>query len=149
MTEQVSPWLPETEFNAAPAVIAIAARRSGEPAPERVPQVADEAMARSLDRARSDLLDRIEVLDSAVEVEAQQYSYEAQALAANWGEAAAFWREFRHDQYTPVAQQVAVTLSRFATLFPYPMGGQPNSPGVRSTAVHILRDAADALTTGH
>ncbi|MXX31300.1 MAG: hypothetical protein F4Z51_03510 [Chloroflexi bacterium] len=148
MTEQVSPWLPETEFNASPAVIVIAVRRSGEPAAERIPQVAVEAMTRSLDRARADLLDRIEVLDSSVEVEAQRYSYEAQALAANWGEAAAFWREFRHDRYTPAAQQMAVTLSRFATLFPYPMGGQPNSPGVRSAAVHILRDAVDALTTG-
>ncbi|MCY3559442.1 MAG: hypothetical protein OXH13_12495 [Chloroflexi bacterium] len=148
MTEQVSPWLPETEFNASPAVIVIAVRRSGEPAAERIPQVAVEAMTRSLDRARADLLDRIELLDSSVEVEAQRYSYEAQALAANWGEAAAFWREFRHDRYTPVAQQMAVTLSRFATLFPYPMGGQPNSPGVRSAAVHILRDAVDALTTG-
>jgi len=149
MTEQVSPWLAETELSAAPAMIAIVARRSGEPVPERIPQVAVDAMAGSLDRARRDLLDRIEVLDSAVEVEAQRYSYEAQALAANWGEAAAFWREFRHDRYTPMAQQMAVTLSRFATLFPYPMGGQPNSPGVRSAAVHILRDAADALTSGH
>ena len=149
MTEQVSPWLPKAEFNAASVVIAIDARRSGEPDADRIPQVAVEALAGSLNRARSDLRDRIEVLDSSVELEAQRYSYEAQALAANWGEAAAFWREFRHDLYTPVAQQMAVTLSRFATLFPYPMGGQPNSPGVRSAAVHILRDAVDALTTSH
>ncbi len=145
MTEQVSPWLPETEFNAAPAVIAVVARRSGASVPERLPQVASDAMAGALDRARRDLLDRIEVLNSAVEVEAQRYSYEAQALAANWGEAATFWRELRHDRYTPMAQQMAVTLSRFATLFPYPMGGQPNNPGVRTAAVHTLREVLDIL----
>ena len=147
MTEQVSPWLPESEFNAAPVVIAIAARRSGAPTVEYIERAAADALASSLDRARRDLRERIEVLDSAVELEAQRYSYEAQALAANWGEAATFWREFRDDRYSPMAQQVAVTLSRYATLFPYPMGGQPNSPGVRSAAVHILHEAADALNT--
>ena len=147
MTEQVSPWLPESEFNAAPVVIAIAARRSGAPAMEHIERAAADALASSLDRARRDLRERIEMLDSAVELEAQRYSYEAQALAANWGEAATFWRDYRHDRYSPMAQQVAVTLSRYATLFPYPMGGQPNSSGVRSAAVHILHEAADALNT--
>ena len=111
--------------------------------------VAVEAFAGSTDRVRRDLLARIELLDSDIEIEPQRYSHEVQALAANWGEAATFWREFPHGEYTPLAQQLAVTLSRYATLFPYPMGGQPNHPGVRSAAVHILHEAADVLARTH
>ena len=149
MTEQVSPWLTESEFNASPSLILIAARRAREADPQAIRRVAAETFARATDRTRGVLRERVELLDSAIEVDPQRHAHEAQALAANWGEAAAFWREFPHPEYTPVAQRLAVTLSRYATLFPYPMGGQPNSPGVRSAAVHILRDAADALPRTH
>ena len=145
MTEQVSPWLPESDFNEAPVHMLISARRSGDPAPEAIERTAAQAMLSSVDRVQRDLVDRIGLLDSSVEIQPQQYSHDVQALAGNWGEAATFWREFPHGVYTPVAQHMAVTLSRYATLFPYPMGGQPNNPGVRSAAVHILHDASDAL----
>ena len=149
MTEQISPWLLETEFNASSVLILITARRIGASAPERIAHVAAQAFDRSIDRAERDLLDRIELLDSGVEIEPQHYSHEVQALAANWGEAATFWREFPHESYGPIAQHMAVVLSRYSTLFPYPMGGQPNNPGVRSAAVHILHEAADVLAAGH
>ncbi len=149
MTEQVSPWLPEAEFSASPVLILITAGRVGEPDPGAIGRVAAEAFAGSTDRVRRDLLDRVELLDSDIEIEPQRYSHEVQALAANWGEAANFWRECPHDEYTPTAQQLAVTLSRYATLFPYPMGGQPNNPGVRSAAVHILHEAAQFLPATH
>ena len=144
MTEQVSPWLAETEFNASPTLILIAARKvngTNEPDPDRVVEVAAEAFARSKERARADLGDRIALLDSSVEIEPQRYAHEAQTLAANWGEAATFWREMSDPDFTPIAQQMAVTLSRYATLFPYPMGGQPNHPGVRNAAVRVLSEA--------
>ncbi|MDE2746539.1 MAG: hypothetical protein OXI41_11235 [Chloroflexota bacterium] len=149
LTEQVSPWLAESEFNDAPVLILITARRDGPPDSGQIVQVAGQAFAQSMDRARRDLLERIEVLDSDIELEPQRYSHETQALAACWGEAATFWREFPHAEYSAMAQQLAVTLSRYATLFPYPMGGQPNNPGVRSAAVHILHEAAGILAVAH
>ncbi len=152
MTEQVSPWLAEVEFDAAAVQavqIVITARRVGAADDGQVERVAQAAFAGALARARSDLRGRIEQLESAVELEPQRHAHEMQTLAANWGEAAAFWRAVPHFEYTPAAQQIAVTLSRCATLFPYPMGGQPNHPGVRTTAVHILQRAADALPPAH
>ena len=145
MTEQVSPWLPEADFNRLSRVTLIAARRAASPDRDEIAATAERALAESSAPALRDLADRIGLLDSNVEIEPQQYSHDVQTLAGNWGEAATFWREFPHAVYTPVAQHMAVTLSRYATLFPYPMGGQPNNPGVRSAAVHILRDASDAL----
>lgn len=149
MTEQVSPWLAESEFNASPALILIAARRLGEPQPDRITIVAEHAFTRSTDRIQQHLFEQIQLLDSDIEIEPQRFAHDAQTLAANWGEAAACWRTFPHDSYTALSQQIAVTLSRYATLFPYPMGGQPNNPGVRSAAVHILHEAATALDTAH
>ena len=145
MTEQVSPWLAQTTFNESPALILIAARRTRSPQADRIDQVAAEAFGQSLDRIRRDLDDRIATLDSAIELEPQRYAHDVQALAANWGEAATFWRAHTNAKLTPVAQHLAVTLSRYATLFPYPMGGQPNNPGVRDTAARFLREARDAL----
>lgn len=149
MTEQVSPWLAESEFNASPALIVITARRVGSANPDDIGRVAAAVCSAALERVHRDLLDRTELLDSDVEIEPQRYSHDVQALAGNWGEAATFWREFPHSGYTPLAQQMAVTLSRYATLFPYPMGGQPNNPGVRSAAVHILHEAAGVLGASH
>ena len=145
MTEQVSPWLPESDLDQSSVHMLISAHRSGDPEPEAIERTAAQAMLDSVDRVHRDLVDRIGLLDSNVEIEPQRYSHDVQALAGNWGEAATFWREVPHDVYTPVAQHMAVTLSRYATLFPYPMGGQPNNPGVRSAAVHILREARDAI----
>ena len=149
MTEQVSPWLAESEFSASPVLILLTARRVGAPQPERIAQVGERAFAESAERVRQHLLEQIQLLDSDIEIEPQRFAHDAQTLAANWGEAAAFWREVQHADYASQAQQMAVTLSRYATLFPYPMGGQPNVPGVRNAAVHILHEAAGALGAGH
>lgn len=145
MTDQVSPWLPESEFNASPVLILITARPTREPRTEDIEQIAAQAFAQSIDRAMRDLRDRIELLDSDIEIEPQRYSHEAQTLAANWGEAATFWRTHPQAEYTPMATHIAVALSRYATLFPYPMGGQPNNPGVRNAAARILANATSAL----
>ena len=149
MTEQVSPWLAEAEFNREPRLALIAAQRTGKPDRERIERAASASFAQLVDQARRGLFGRIEMLDSAVEIEPQRHSHDAQALAGNWGELATFWREHPHLSHTPIAQQLAVTLSRYATLFPYPMGGQPNSPGVRSAAIHSLREAAEMLRAAH
>ncbi len=150
MTEQVSPWLPEAEFDVLPAWVLILARRIEEAQPERVGLAASEAFAASAERARADLLDRVTRLDGGSEIEPQRHSHEAQTLAANWGEAAIFWREAPHAQvnadFAAVSQALAVTLSRYATLFPYPMGGQPNHPGVRAAAARVLGEAVDIFS---
>lgn len=149
MTEQVSPWLSEAEHAAASILLSIATRRIGRSEPEIIAPTAAQALSSSIQRVRHDLWSRVELLESDVEIEPQRFSHEAQTLAANWGEAAAFWRGYPHDEYTSLAQGIAVTLSRYSTLFPYPMGGQPNSPGVRSAAVHILHEAATILAAVH
>ena len=65
----------------------------------------------------------------------------SEAQAAR-GEAATFWRGCAPGGAEAAqAQALAISLSRFATLFPYPMGGAPNSRGVRSAGAAILRDA--------
>ena len=146
MTEQISPWLSEAEFSLAPRLALVALRREGAPRPDLLAATAIGVFTEAVEPVRRDLLERISLLESAVEIEPQRYSHEAQTLAASWGELAAFWREHPHPQYTPIAQQLAVTLSRYATLFPYPMGGQPNHPGVRTAAAHILAEAASIMT---
>ena len=147
LTDQVSRWLEESEFASLPCLTLITARLGGEFDPDLLRQTATASLDAAIDSAQTDLLNRITLLGSDQEIEPQRFSYDAQALAANWGEAAAFWREIRHQRYGPASQHVALALSRYATLFPYPMGGQPNSPGVRSAAVRILLDAAEALGT--
>ncbi len=146
MTAQVSPWLLESEFSASTVWILILARRAGIAQPERIERVAAEALTGSLSRVRADLLGRIARLDSDLEIEPQRHSHEAQTLAANWGEAVTFWREASFAEFGVVSQELAVTLSRYATLFPYPMGGQPNHPGVRAAAARILGEALDILS---
>lgn len=145
MTEQVSPWLSESEFDEATRLTLICMQKSGEANAGEIAAGATDALAQSVSRVSRDLLDRISLLNSDIEIEPQQHAHEVQALAANWGEASTFWREYPHTDYTPIAQQVAVTLSRYATLFPYPMGGQPNNPGVRTVAVRILEEAGGVV----
>ena len=43
------------------------------------------------------------------------------------------------------AQTIAVALSRFATLFPYPMGGAPNARGARAAGAAILREVSERI----
>ena len=145
MTEQVSPWLSEADFNAASRLTLIATRPSAASKEDDLVSAASRALTASLDSVRCELFNRVDVLQSDLEIEPQRYSHEAQTLAACWGEAAMFWREHPDSDHRIIARQMAVTLSRYATLFPYPMGGQPNNPGVRTAATRILEEAASQL----
>ncbi len=149
MTEQVSPWLSESEFKNVDPLIVVSARRAADPDPDVLRRAAAAALAEHAPLARAGLGRRVEVYGSDQSLDPQRHAHEVQALAANWGEAAAFWREHPHPRFSAVSREMAVTLSRYATLFPYPMGGQPNHPGVRHTAVHMLHEAADLLDAAH
>ena len=149
LTEQVSPWLSEADFNAESRLTLISTRRAATAKEDDLISAASRALTASLDSVRCELLARVNVLQSDLEIEPQRYSHEAQTLAACWGEAATFWREHPDSDHRAIAGQVAVTLSRYATLFPYPMGGQPNNPGVRTAAVNILTEAIGVLGTSH
>lgn len=149
MTDQISPWLSEDEFNASRRLTLVAASRQGDIDKQSIRRVAAEALLQHAGSAALDLRFRIDMLNSDQELDPQRHANEAQTLAANWGVAASFWREHPHPDYTALSRDLAVTLSRFATLFPYPMGGHPNHPGVRNSAVHILHEAADMLGAAH
>ena len=146
MTEQVSPWWTESALRQAGRLSLITVAPNGAADPSSWPMLAADAWRESVGVSGRRLLRLIDQLQSGVELEPQRFAYDIQALAANWGEAAAFWREHPDERISLAAQQAALALSRCATLFPYPMGGQPNQPGVRTAAVSILRDAADILT---
>ena len=148
MTEQVSPWLAESALLDG-RLLLITVQPSGRADGSSWAPAAADAWQGSVDLGVDRMRSLIEQLDSAVELEPQRFAYDIQALAANWGEAAAFWREQRHEIISPAAQAAAITLSRCATLFPYPMGGQPNQPGVRSSAAGLLREAVDSLSNAH
>ncbi len=156
MTEQVSPWLAESALRDGRLQLITLERSSSADATQWA-SAAAAAWQDSVGVGIDWMTLLIEQLDSAVELEPQRFAYDIQALAANWGEAAAFWRE--HGRATSsatsspaapsAAQAAAISLSRCATLFPYPMGGQPNHPGVRNSAAGFLREAVDSLSVGH
>ena len=145
MTEQVSPWLSEEAVRQLDRLTLILLRRGRTSDPAQAATIAAEALRQAQADVVRDFEQRIAVLDSAIELEPQRHAHEVQALAANWGEAAQFWRQQDERALATVAQQVALTLSRYATLFPYPMGGQPNHPAMRDVAARILGEALDAL----
>ena len=148
LTEQVSPWLAEAVFDQSPRLTLIALRPAAEhPTSADLAERAGEALSLSLERARRELECQVRLLEGSDELAPQRHAYEAQTWAACWGEAAQFWREqadSRFAQNQRVTQQVALSMSRYATLFPYPMGGQPNHRGVRVAAARALREALAA-----
>ncbi len=157
LTEQVSPWLAESALRDGRLQL-VTLERSGSADATQWASAAAAAWQDSIGVGIDWMRSLIEQLDSAVELEPQRFAYDIQALAANWGEAAAFWREHGRASSTtsspaepvaPAAQAAAISLSRCATLFPYPMGGQPNHPGVRNSAAGFLREALDSLSVGH
>ena len=145
MTEQVSPWLSEDAVRDFDRLTLILLRRGAVSDPSQAAVAAAEALHRAQADIVRDFEQRIAVLESAIELEPQRHAHEVQALAANWGEASQFWQGQDDRALAAVAQQVALTLSRYATLFPYPMGGQPNHPAMRDVAARILGEALDAL----
>ena len=139
MTEQVSPWLPQS----AAAAALVFCRRQGDPDLGAMRSAAAAAQGRAVGPAAAALRRWAEVFDSDAEIDPQRHARSAQALASGWGEAAEFWRGVAGAP--AAARDLALMLSRYATLFPYPMGGQPQSRGIRTAAAGILRRAAERL----
>ena len=153
MTDQVGPWLPYDELQSSVPLVIIrisAVESQVEPlrcwvgrrrhAADTAAIAAAAAAAASVSAAG--VARWISILAGDDPIEPQGHARAAQAFAAARGEAATFWRGCDPDgPEAAQAQALAISLSRFATLFPYPMGGAPNSRGVRSAGAAILRDA--------
>ena len=142
MTDQVGPWLPYDELQSSAPLVII---RISAVEPEDAASLRDTAAAAAAATASASATDTarwISILAGNDPIEPQGHARAAQAFAAARGEAATFWRGCDPDGPEAArAQDLAISLSRFATLFPYPMGGAPNSRGVRSAGAAILRDA--------
>ncbi len=142
MTDQVGPWLPYDELQSSVPLVII---RLGADEPEDAASLRDTAAAAAAATASASAVNTarwISILAGDDPIEPQGHARAAQAFAAARGEAATFWRGCDPDGPEAArAQALAISLSRFATLFPYPMGGAPNSRGVRSAGAAILRDA--------
>ena len=93
----------------------------------------------------------IAALESGAEIEARVHAYRAQALAAARGEVSRFWRELADSERDEVeargvaalvvpSGRQALIFSRFATLFPFPAGGDLGRGG-RTVGARILREA--------
>ncbi len=146
MTDQVGPWLPYDELQSSVplVIIRIDAVEVQDAASRRDTAAAAAAAAASASAAGAARW--ISILAGDDPIEPQGHARAAQAFAAARGEAATFWRGCDPDGVeAALAQALAISLSRFATLFPYPMGGAPNSRGVRSAGAAILRDALAQL----
>ena len=141
MTEQIGSWLPYDELHSASPLVIVRLRAAALPDQAAIGEAARRAEANAADAARAELGRWIEILEGGEPIDPQGHARAAQAFAAAIGEAAAFWREYDRDAPECArAQALAVALSRFATLFPYPMGGAPNARGVRAAGAAILRD---------
>ena len=145
LTEQVGPWLPDADFDYAPDLCAILAQVRRAPDPDAMLESATHAQSDAAPLVVNALRDWIAVFEADTEIDPQGHAQAAQTLAAGWGEAAEFWRGYPDSAEAAVAQAVALTLSRYATLFPYPMGGVPNNPGMRRAATAILRETIGVL----
>ena len=157
MTDQVGPWLPYDELQSSVPLVIIrieavepavesAVESAGEPegaaALRDTAAIAAAAAAATASASVAGVARWISILAGDDPIEPQGHARAAQTFAAARGEAATFWRGCAPGGAEAArAQAVAISLSRFATLFPYPMGGAPNSRGVRSAGAAILRDA--------
>ena len=142
MTDQVGPWLAYDELQSSVpfVIIRIGAVESQDAASQR--DTAATAAAATAAAAAAGTARWISILAGDDPIEPQGHARAAQTFAAARGEAATFWRGCAPGGAEAArAQALAISLSRFATLFPYPMGGAPNSRGVRSAGAAILRDA--------
>ena len=141
MTEQVGPWLPYDELHAASPLAIVRLRSTSMPDAAVLRDTASKAEAAGRPAARAAVRRWIEALEGDAPIDPQGHARAAQAFAAARGEAAEFWRACDPGSAESAdAQALAVALSRFATLFPYPMGGAPNARGARTAGAAILRD---------
>ena len=150
MSDEVSPWLSydallrADHLQAPPRLLVIRVR------PGRAEAGRQHDLA--LDHLRGATPDALvrwaEVLESNRTIDPQGHGRAAQALAAARAEGAQFWRGVaaQNERFTPVAQacaELALALSGFATVFPYPAGGNPAASGVRAAGAATLRRAAE------
>lgn len=146
MTEQVGPWLPYDELRGAAPLVIIRLRPAAAPDLRAVGAAARRAETDGRAAAQAAATRWIAALEGDAPIDPQGHARAAQAFAAARGEAAAFWRGY--DRGAPEcarAQAIAVALSRFATLFPYPMGGAPNARGARAAGAAILREVSERI----
>ena len=141
MTEQVGPWLPYDELRAESPLAIVRLRPTSMPDAAVLRDTARQAEAAGRPAAGAAVRRWIEVFEGDAPIDPQGHARAAQAFAAARGEAAEFWRACDPGSAESAdAQALAVALSRFATLFPYPMGGAPNARGARAAGATILRD---------
>ena len=146
MTEQVGPWLPYDELRAATPLAIVRLRPTPMPDADALRQAARRAEAVGRPATRAAIGRWIGALEGDATIDPQGHARAAQAIAAARGEAAEFWRACGPDSAEHAeAQAIAVALSRFATLFPYPMGGAPNARGARTAGVAILREVLERI----
>ena len=141
MTEQVGPWLSYDELGTASPLAIVRLRPASMPDAAVLRDTARQAEAAGRPATRVAAQRWIEALEGDAPIDPQGHARAAQAFAAARGEAAEFWRACDPASAEAAdAQALAVALSRFATLFPYPMGGAPNARGARTAGAAILRD---------
>ena len=160
LSEETGGWLradrlPAPDANWLAMVIPEAGVERSEPA--AMPALVERAVRRRIAAQPGDGLAAWAAwLRSEAEIEARQHARAAQALAAASGEAARFWRAASDAgvgaaaPFVGLGQELAVVLSRFATLFPFPMGGDVvgggREAGARALASAIaLEQRLDAL----
>ena len=145
MTAEVSPWLSEAEWAAQPHIAVVRLRPAGERDGNAVVNAARSAAVISDAETRIALDLWIAVLEGGTPIDPQGHARAAQSLAAGRGALAEFWRGAGDAAAAERAGVLSVVLSRFATMFPWPMGGAPNAAGMRAAAASVLREAAATL----
>lgn len=151
LSAEVDAWLPFDELGGSPLTAAVDRRwlavidaSVDDPQPDRVAALARSA---ALDAAGPRGLERwIELLETDLPIDPQGHAWWAQGLAAGRAEAAQFWGRCARSLpgLTSVAdliQREALMLSRFATLHPYPTGGDSGSAVGRTLSARTLIEA--------
>ena len=152
LSEEIGGWLradrvPDPDADWLAAVIPQAATAEG---PADAAGLVRRAVAHQRDAGRAQgLRDWVTLLRSQVEIDAPGHARAAQALAASAGEAARFYRQAAEEGAAAAAPlagpaaDLALALSRFATLFPFPGGGDVVAGG-REAGARSLESALRA-----
>ena len=145
LTGEVDPWLPYNALGGAPDAaerwLALITASAATPKPELAAALARSAALAA--KGPGTLTRWLAVLEGEVEIDAQRHAFWVQAFVAARGEAAHFWRRVADVEpaLAPVADgfgELALSLSRFATLYPYPAGGDVVSAAGRSVGALAL-----------
>ena len=140
LSEEIGGWLradrvPDPDAAWLAAVIPEAAMPGG---PADAATLVRRAVAHQRDAGRAERLrDWVTILRSEAEIDAPGHARAAQALAAASGEAARFYRQAAVEgvaEAAPLAgpaADLALALSRFATLFPFPAAATSSPAGAR------------------